>query len=257
MAALLEVKGLTKRFGGLVAVDNVDFTVNAGEILAIIGPNGAGKTTVFNLISRVLDADQGDIRYEGRSVSGLKPFQMALLGVTRTFQNLQIFANLSVVENVLVGRHCRTRAGLFASAFNLPWTRREQQQAYAVAVAKLAEVGLGDLAHTPAGNLSLGQQRLVEIARAMALEPNLLMLDEPMAGLNSGESQHLSQLIRRLRKDGTTFVFVEHDMDTVMGLADRIVVLDYGRKLAEGTPREIQNDPRVIAAYLGVEEEAV
>lgn len=253
-APLLEVRGLSVAFGGVQAVENVSFAIRQGEIVALIGPNGAGKTTLFNLVTRVIEPTAGEVRYQGRPVGRLRPDQLARLGMTRTFQNLQIFQNMTVVENVMVGRHCRTRTGMLTAALGLGG--REDGEALRDAIRCLEQVGLAELAYAPAAQLSLGQQRLLEIARAMALEPELLLLDEPMAGLNAGERRRLVELVRRLREQGTTFLFVEHDMEAVMGLADRIVVLEYGRKIAEGTPAEIRDNPRVIAAYLGEEEEA-
>lgn len=250
---LLDVKEVCRSFGGLVALDCVSFAVQPAEIRAIIGPNGAGKTTLFNVISRVLDPDRGTITFLGSPIHHLRPHEAAGLGVTRTFQNLQLFYNMTVLENVMAGRHLRTRSNLLASALGLPWARRELAEAAACAAGLLERVGLAELSLQPAGELSLGQQRQVEMARALALEPTLLLLDEPMAGLNAGERQSLSQLIRELRAAGLTILFIEHDVEAVMGLADRILVLDYGRPIAEGTPREIQNHPAVIAAYLGEE----
>lgn len=250
---LLEVKEVCRSFGGLVAMDCVSFAVQPAEIRAIIGPNGAGKTTLFNVISRVLDPDRGTIAFQGSPIQHLQPHEAARLGITRTFQNLQLFHNMTVLENVMVGRHLRTRSNLQASALGLPWARRELAEAAAYAAGLLERVGLAEMLFQPAGELSLGQQRLLEMARALALEPTLLLLDEPMAGLNAGERQSLSHLIREVRTAGLTILFIEHDVEAVMGLADRILVLDYGRPIAEGTPREIQNHPAVIAAYLGEE----
>ncbi len=253
--ALLEVKGVTKRYGGVVAVSDVSLHVEQGEIVAVIGPNGAGKTTLFNMITGVIPPSEGQIFFDGEPVAGLKPHQLAARGMTRTFQNLQIFQHMTVLENVMVGRHPRMRTSLWQAAFGLPPKPAEERESRRRAMELLELVGLAGLAEQTATDLPYGKQRLVEIARALATEPRFLLLDEPAAGLNNRESAELAQLILRLRKEGVTFLFVEHDMETVMEVADRIVVLEFGQKIAEGTPREIQRNPLVIAAYLG--EEAV
>lgn len=254
-APLLEVRGLTKRFGGVTAVENLSFDVNAGEILALIGPNGAGKTTVFNLITRVLEPSGGEVRFAGRPVLPLQQNQLASLGMTRTFQNLQLFADLTVLENVMVGYHTRMQTGFLAAMLRLPGAAREDRLAQGAAMAQLERVGLGGRALDRAGSLPYGQQRLVEIARCLAASPKLILLDEPMAGLTVGEKRALGELMLALRGEGLTFLFVEHDMPAVISLADRIVALQFGTMLAQGTPAEIQRDPQVLAAYLG--EEAI
>jgi branched-chain amino acid transport system permease protein len=253
---LLEVRGLTKRFGGVVAVDSVDLHAAAGEIVALIGPNGAGKTTCFNMISGVLQPSSGTVTVAGTRTEGRRPHVFALARATRTFQNLQVFGSSSVLDNVKVARHLRTRRGMLASALVLP-AAREEREITEVSREVLAVVGLADDADRPARDLPFGRQRTMEVARALALEPDLLLLDEPMAGLSAGERRELASLLRRLRAAGMGIVLVEHDMEAVLSLADRVVVLDDGRQIASGTPDEIRDDPAVVAAYLGVEEAEV
>ncbi len=248
---MLEVDRVSKRFGGVLAVEDVSFTVEEKSIFALIGPNGAGKTTLFNVVTGVVPASGGSVTWRGKNLLQLRPHEIASLGITRTFQNLQLFPNMSVIENVMIGRHARTRTGLLQAAFNLPPKAREERETRDEAMQRLEAVGLVHRAHDQATTLSYGQQRLVEIARALALEPQLLLLDEPVAGLNGAETEEVIRLIQRLRSEGVTFLFVEHDMDTVMGVADRIVVLDQGKKIGEGRPAQIREDPAVIAAYLG------
>jgi branched-chain amino acid transport system permease protein len=252
---LLEVDGLTKRFGGVVAVDRVSLTVAAAEILALIGPNGAGKTTVFNVVSGVLPPTSGTVRIGGVQTQGRPPHVAAERGATRTFQNLQVFGSASVLGNVMVGRHLRSRAGLLAGTLALP-ARREERAIEAAARSLVSLVGLGADADRPAADLPFGRQRLVEIARALAAEPDLLLLDEPMAGLSGAERRELARLLRQLRASGTAIVLVEHDVEAVLALADRVAVLDDGRLIAVGPPEEIRHDPAVVAAYLGVPEES-
>lgn len=251
---LLQVRGLSRRFGGVLAVDDVSLDVHAGEIVALIGPNGAGKTTCFNMVSGVLPPTAGTVTVAGRRVDGHKPHVFARARATRTFQNLQGFGSTTVLGNVMVGRHLRSRVGMLGAALLLPGRREEQR--IAASAREVAElVGLGGDLHRNAADLPFGRQRLMEVARALALEPDLLLLDEPMAGLSAGERHDLGRLFERLRAGGMGIVLVEHDVESVLALADRVAVLDDGRLIALATPAEIRRDPAVIAAYLGVEED--
>ncbi|WCN37087.1 ABC transporter ATP-binding protein [Aneurinibacillus uraniidurans] len=252
---LLEVDNITKSFGGVTAVHDVSFVMHPQQIVAVIGPNGAGKTTLFNMITALMPPTTGSIRFQGQELAGKKPHQIAKFGITRTFQNLQVFNNMTVIENVMTGMHLRTRTGLLGAGFRLPGVGREEREMVEKALGYLEAVGLLPYAYESAALLPYGNQRLLEIARAAASEPKLILLDEPMAGLNPEESRELVRVILQMREQGMTFLFVEHDMETVMAVADNIVVLDYGGKIAEGTPEEIYNNPRVIAAYLGEEGE--
>ncbi len=250
---ILEVQNLRKFFGGLRAIDQLDFVVAKGKIKSIIGPNGAGKTTLFNLLTGIIPPTAGTVLFAGKTLNGLKPHVIARLGIGRTFQNLELFGNMTVLENVMVGRHLRTKAGIFSTALRLPQMRQEEKEAKRQALAELHFMGLADKANFLATALPLGEQRLLEIARALATAPRLLLLDEPAAGLNMRETTKLAETIFRIRERGITVLLVEHDMSLVMEVSDEILVLNYGRKVAEGPPREIQRHPEVIAAYLGEE----
>lgn len=252
---LLEVKGLTKTFGGLTAINNVDFSMEKGQIVSVIGPNGAGKTTFFNMISGYYPVDSGSIKFDGHSLVKLTPEKVASYRIARTFQNIRLFQNMLVAENILVGRSMQMKANIADIIFRLPRMRREEREAYDRMLFLLDYVGLSGKEGELAKNLSYGQQRRLEIARALAIEPKLLMLDEPAAGLNPKETESMKQFILRIRTEmDTTILLIEHDMKLVMGLSDRITVLNYGEKIAEGTPDQIRSNERVIKAYLGAED---
>lgn len=256
--ALLDVKDLRVTFGGLHAVDGLGTSVRKGSIKGIIGPNGAGKTTLFNAIAGIQRLSQGSITLEGQRIETLKPFQRAKLGLARTFQNLQIFPELSLIENVMIGCHPKAQAGFVASMLGTPRTREEERRIEATAYDKLALLGMADRAMSLAGNLSFGESKLLEIARALAADPKVLMLDEPIAGVPASEQAPIARMIRQVNAQGVTVVLVEHNMRMVMGLCDEILVLRSGRFLAEGTPAEISSNAEVIGAYLGKPiEEAV
>ena len=251
--ALLEVQSVSRSFGGLVAVDGVSLTVSAGQIKGVIGPNGAGKTTLFNMISGLLKPDAGQITFKGSPINGLKPYQIARAGISRTFQNPSLFLQMNVLQNVMVGRHSRTRYDFLGCGLRWPGQAREERAIREAAHAQLESVGLAHLADWAAGALPFGQRRMVELARALATEPEMLLLDEPASGLNTHEKEDLAVLIRKIRDRGITILLVEHDMSVVMGLSDDIMVLHNGRPIAEGAPQVVQNDPRVISVYLGGE----
>jgi branched-chain amino acid transport system ATP-binding protein len=253
--ALFEIRGLTRDFGGVRAIDGLDLDVDDGEIISVIGPNGAGKTTLFNLVTGMIPAGQGDILFGGRSIVGLRPSQILELGIARTFQNVRLFPEMSVRENVMVARHCRTRSGMLKAIFRAPSFRREEQETRQRAEQALAFFGsrlIGWRFDTPARSLSYANRRRLELARAMASDPKLLLLDEPTAGMNPRETQELTELIQRLRDEtGVTIILIEHDMRVVKGISERVVVLDYGQKIAEGAYADVASNDRVIEAYLG------
>jgi len=253
--SLLEAEGIRRGFGGLLAVNNVAFRVERGHIKAVIGPNGAGKTTLFNLISGLLAPDAGAVRFDGRTITGLKPFQIARLGLSRTFQTPSLFLQMTVLDNVMAGRHCRTACGAWAAALRLPRQRREEQAIREASLERLRYVGLAETAALPVSSLPFGQRRMVELARALATDPQLLLLDEPASGLNTRETEDLAALICRIRDGGVTILLVEHDMSLVMDISDEILVLNHGTPIAEGPPAVVRNDPRVVAVYLGGEFE--
>ena len=248
---MLEVSGITRLFGGVTALEDVSFTIGQGSITGVIGPNGAGKTTLFNIITGIYSRTSGRVTLEDRDISGLPPERLARLGMVRTFQNIELFGAMSVLENVMVGLHTKGSSGFLACSLKMPWSIAEERRIRETAMKWLEFTGITELADDCAGNLPFGKGRLLEIARALAVEPRIILMDEPAAGLNSKETLGLAQLIGKIRGMGGTVVLVEHDMELVMDVCDRIVVLNLGRKLAEGTPREIQENREVIAAYLG------
>jgi branched-chain amino acid transport system ATP-binding protein len=249
--ALLEAAAISKRFGGLIALAAVSLTVGRGEIFGLIGPNGAGKTTLFNVLTGLFPPDAGEFTFDGRRLTGMKPHQVAERGIARTFQNIRLFANMSVLENVMVERHARTRAGVAGAVLRDAATRAEEAAITDRARELLEYTGIAGRAAEPAHSLAYGDQRRLEIARALATEPRLLALDEPAAGMNATETADLKRLLERIRGDGVTLLLIEHDVKLVMGLCDRVAVLDYGRKIAEGAPAAVQRDAAVIEAYLG------
>jgi branched-chain amino acid transport system ATP-binding protein len=251
LAALLTLQQVEMTFGGVIALNRVSCEIPQGMIHAVIGPNGAGKTTLFNCVSGLLRPSAGAILLEGRQIQGLPPNHIARLGISRTFQHIALFKNMSVLENVMLGRHVRSRAGFLATGLRLPGMRGEERRIEEKAMSILEFVELSGVAQVPAGTLPLGKQKMLEIARALATEPRLLLLDEPAGGLNMTETEELGELILRVRQLGTTVLLVEHDMNLVMDISERILVLHYGQYLALGTPREIKNHPAVIEAYLG------
>jgi len=248
---LLEGTNLTMVFGGLSALNSVDITINQGEVLSVIGPNGAGKTTLFNLLTGVYTPTAGVIRFRKKEIKNLKPYEITKMGIARTFQNIRLFGEMTVLDNVIIGQHCRTKTGVFGAILKTPAVRKEEALVKEKAMDVLKFVGLDDVYNEKAKNLPYGKQRRLELARALATDPELILLDEPAAGMNPQETNELIELIEKLNDMGKTVLLIEHDMKLVMGISKRIMVLDYGRKIADGPPEEIKNNEKVIKAYLG------
>ena len=253
---MLNIKGIWKSFGGLMALRHINFDVKEGNIKALIGPNGAGKTTLLNIISGIYQPDKGEVFFLGRNISNLPSTKIARKGISRTFQHVELFGNMTVLENIMVGRYVKSRAGFFSSGFKLPYVMKEEKEIQRKSEEILEYINLGQRKDELASNLPIGEQRILEVGRALATEPRLLLLDEPAAGLNIRETRNLGEIIKKIREEiKITIVLVEHDMDLVMRISDWITVLNFGEIIAEGTPLEVQKNPEVIVAYLGDEEE--
>jgi branched-chain amino acid transport system ATP-binding protein len=253
---LLRTTNIVKNFGGLRAIHDLSFEVKSGQIKGIIGPNGAGKTTLFNLLTGVFPVTEGEIKFRDHVINDLKPYEIAILGISRTFQNVRLFHEMTVLENIMVGQHCRTRSSIMSAGFRLPKMKKEEERILSISHDLLSFVGLSEKASWTSSKLPIGQQKALEIARALATEPSLLMLDEPAAGLSEFEIDDLKKLIQKIQDNQITVLLVEHDMDLVMKICEEILVLDFGKKIAEGLPEDIKRSKEVINAYLGEEEYA-